>query len=64
MKTFKIEIKEVLSRVISIDAENLMEAISIAEKLYNKEEIVLDYNDFKNKDIIPFNVNNDDKTIL
>ena len=34
MKTFKIEIKEVLSRVISIDAENLMEAVSIAERVY------------------------------
>lgn len=59
MKTFEIEIKEVLSRVININAENSMEAVSIVEELYNKEEIVLDYNDLKNKEIILYKYNED-----
>lgn len=63
MKTFEIEIKEVLSRVININAENSMKAVSIVEELYNKEEIVLDYNDLKSKEIILYK-NNEDKDFL
>lgn len=54
MKTFEIEIREVLSRVISVEAENLADAVSTVEEQYNNEEIVLDYDDFKDKEIIPF----------
>lgn len=41
MKTFKIEVKETLSRVIEIDALSDEEALLKIEDLYNKEEIVL-----------------------
>jgi hypothetical protein len=41
-----IEVKEVLSRVISVDAETVDDAISKVEDMYYKEEIVLDYVDF------------------
>lgn len=47
MKTFDIEVQEILSRVISIEAQNPMEAVSIVEDLYKKEKIVLDYDDLK-----------------
>jgi len=41
-----IEVKEVLSRVVTIDAETVDEAISKVEDMYFREEIVLDYVDF------------------
>jgi hypothetical protein len=51
MKTFKIEIKESLSRVIDIDAKNLNEAILKARNLYDREEIVLDAEDYSDTSI-------------
>lgn len=53
METFKIDIQELLSRTIDIQAENIEEAIAIANKMYNSEEIVLDYNDLSKQEIIP-----------
>lgn len=47
MKQYKVEIEEVLQRRITIDAENREEAIRIAKEKYRNEEIILDYNDFK-----------------
>jgi hypothetical protein len=41
-----IEVKEILSRVISIDAETVDEAIAKVEDMYFREEVVLDYADF------------------
>ena len=46
MQTFKLEIQEVLSKVIEIEAETLSDAIDIAHDMYNSEEIVLDASDF------------------
>lgn len=59
MPNFQIEIVEVLSAVIDIQAENLDEALYLAEKKYRDEEVVLtevhhmttdfrDYNKVKN----------------
>ncbi len=53
MEIFKIEVQELLSRTINIQADNLEEAISIVNKMYKQEEIVLDYSDLKIQDIIP-----------
>ena len=46
MQTFKLEIQEVLSKVIEIEAETLSDAIDIAHDMYNDEKIVLDASDF------------------
>lgn len=46
MKTFKIEVKETLSRVIEIEANSNDEALLKIEELYNQQEIVLDSTDF------------------
>lgn len=46
-KIYKIEIKELLQRVVEIEAENVNEAIRIAKEKYRKEEYILDENDFK-----------------
>jgi len=41
-----IEVKETLTRVISVDAETVDDAISKVEDMYFREEVVLDYTDF------------------
>jgi len=41
MKTFEIEIKETLIKVIEIEADSIEAAISRANELYGKEEIIL-----------------------
>jgi hypothetical protein len=46
MKTFKIEVKETLSRIIEIEANSMDEAFSKIQDLYKKEEIVLDSDDY------------------
>jgi uncharacterized membrane protein len=46
METFKIEVKETLSRIIEIEANSADEAFSKIQDLYNKEEIVLDADDY------------------
>lgn len=52
---YEIEISERLSRVLSIDASSLDEAIKIAEQKYQKEDIVLDWADFdENVNIVEF----------
>lgn len=51
MKTFKLEIQEVLSKVIEIEAETLSDALDIAHDMYNSGEIVLDASDFVTKTI-------------
>ncbi len=47
MKTYKIEIEEILQETYEIEANSLEEAIDIAEEKYRSEEIVLDYNALK-----------------
>lgn len=51
MKTFEIEIKETLSRVVEIESESIEEATTMAKEKYDNEEIVLDYSDHKTTDI-------------
>lgn len=46
METFKVEVKEILSRVMEIEANSSGEALLKIEDLYKKQEIVLDADDF------------------
>ena len=46
-RIYKIEIEELLQRVVEIEAENVNEAISKAKEKYRNEEYVLYENDFK-----------------
>ena len=54
MDTFKIEVQEVLSRIIEIEAKNIDEAISKVKDMYQNEEIVLDSEDFVTSEIKEF----------
>jgi hypothetical protein len=46
MKTFDVEIKEILARTITVKAEDEIDARSLVEEMYRGEEIILDYSDF------------------
>lgn len=46
MEKFKIEIQETLSRIVELEADNIEEAISKVNEMYNNEQIVLSENDF------------------
>ncbi len=52
METFKIEIKETLSRIIEIEANSADEAFFKIENLYQNEEIVLDAGDYVETEIL------------
>lgn len=59
-KEFQIEIREILSRVENIKADNLGDAIDQAMELYDESKIVLDAEDYKGVDYIP--VSEEDKS--
>lgn len=54
METFKIEVKETLSRIIEVEADSLESAFSIVQGKYKLEEIVLDYDDFVDVEFLTF----------
>lgn len=55
METFEIEIQELLSRVVKVKAENLAQAVDRVHEQYQKEKIILDYNDFAELNFIDIN---------
>ncbi len=52
MKTFKIEVQEILSRIVEINANSKVEAIEKVELLYKHEEVVLDHFDHISTNIV------------
>lgn len=54
METFEIEVHEVLSRVVRVEAESMNDAISKVNDMYRNEEIVLDAEDYEYTEIKPF----------
>ncbi len=50
MEIFEIRVKEILSRIVEIEAENEEHALDLVKKKYYGENIVLDYSDFENVD--------------
>ena len=53
MPDFPLTVKELLCRQIVIDADNLTEALCIAEENYRAAELVLDADDFVTYHIVP-----------
>lgn len=51
MATFKIEVKETLSKIIEIEASSNDEAFMKVKEMYQKEEIVLSSDDFVTTEI-------------
>ncbi len=52
MKTFKLEIQELLSRVIEIKAGSEVDAFLKIKEMYQKGEIILDSSDYIDTTII------------
>ena len=50
MKQFNIVVEEILRRVVTEEAENLLDAIDAVETKYDEQEIVLDYEDLISTD--------------
>ena len=46
MMKYLVNIEEILTRNVIVEAENAEDAESKVEQLYRDEKIVLDYNDF------------------
>ena len=46
MKKFRVEVNEILATFIEIEADSEEKAKDKVQEMYDKEEIVLDYNDF------------------
>jgi hypothetical protein len=55
MNTFEIEIQETLTRVVKVNANELDEALQSVKERYNMADIVLDYNDFSQVQLIDIN---------
>ena len=51
MPKFNVQVKEILRRVVEVEAETLEDAINIVDEMYQNEEIVLDADDFAYVDI-------------
>ncbi len=51
MKEFEVEITETLSKVIKIKANTLEEALKGVTKMYEQEQIILDSDNFVEKEI-------------
>ena len=46
-KIYKIEIKEILQKVVEVKANSLDEAFDIVQNKYANQEYILDYEDYK-----------------
>jgi hypothetical protein len=50
MKEYKIMIKEVLARVVTVKADGAANAVGTVKEMHKNEEIVLDADDFSRVD--------------
>ncbi len=57
MKPFEIEIKETLTRIVTVKASNVYDALEKVNSQYKNEKIVLDSDDHINTEIEPYNSN-------
>ncbi len=53
MSRYGISVREILKRTIIVEAENLEEAIQKVEKAVERDEIILDVDDYDDREIVP-----------
>lgn len=53
MAKFEVNVEETLSRVVTVEAETMADAIELVHKQYHNEEIVLDSSDYADTKIEP-----------
>lgn len=54
METFKIEVQEVLARIVEVEAKSVEDAIIKVKEMYRNEEIVLTVEDYVTTEIDEF----------
>lgn len=53
MSRYGISVREILKRTVIVEAENLEEAIHKVEEAVEQEEIILDVDDYDDREIVP-----------
>lgn len=53
MSKYGISVREILKRTVIVEAGSLEEAIQKVEDAVNREEIILDYDDYDDREIVP-----------
>lgn len=53
MAQYAISVREILKRTVIVEAENLEEAIQKVEEAVEREEIILDVDDYEDREIVP-----------
>ena len=53
MGTYGISVREILKRTVIVEAESIEEAICKVEGAVDREEIILDLDDYDNREIVP-----------
>lgn len=53
MSKYGISVREILKRTVIVEAENIKEAIQRVEEAVNREEIILDADDYDYREIAP-----------
>lgn len=53
MSRYGISVKEILKRTVIVEAKNIEEAIQKVEDAVEHDEIILDVDDYDNREIVP-----------
>lgn len=53
MSKYGISVREILKRTVIVEANNLEEAIQKVEEAVERDEIILDVDDYDDREIIP-----------
>ena len=53
MAQYGISVREILKRAVMVEAENLEKAIQKVEDAVEREEIILDVDDYDDREIVP-----------
>lgn len=53
MAQYGISVREILKRTVIVEAESIEEAIQKVEGAVEREEIILDVDDYDNREIVP-----------
>jgi len=53
MSRYGISVREILKRTVIVEAENLQEAIQKVKDAVERDEIILDVDDYDDREIVP-----------
>lgn len=56
MSKYGISVREILKRTVIVEAENLEEAIQKVEDAVERDEIILDVDDYDDREIVHLNI--------